>query len=347
MLAVRMVLEKNMTYKETGDILMKCPEWVGKWVSRFREGDIDALRDLPRTGRPPRVPIKKLHKIISNISKITLVQLQQHIKEKIDEKFHITYVRKLLHMCKKSPKRATHLHVNGASKSEIIHWKSNTKHLISYLEDQGYTIAQEDEAIFVADDTDGSKFWTDVGKSFSIPYTGKRIKTVVFGLITKDKKQLFMTCDKSNTSTFIKFLNACRRKFGKIAIILDGATSHRSKRLKKWLRDHQELKLIYLPKATPQLNAVEQCWNQIKRIMMVSEFYPTLKDLKKSLSEYLRTVRFKLDINTYIFRPTADQSLQDPSPLVNPCKIPYQCRHTDESILCTALEALWRALLLF
>ena len=44
MLAVRMVLEKNMTHKETGDILMKCPEWVGKWVARFREGSIDALR---------------------------------------------------------------------------------------------------------------------------------------------------------------------------------------------------------------------------------------------------------------------------------------------------------------
>ena len=63
-----------------------------------------------------------------------------------------------------------------------------------------------------------------------------------------------------------------------------------------------QMMLIYLPKATPQLNAVEQCWNQIKRTIMVSEFYPTMKDLKKSISEYLRTVRFLFDIDTYINR---------------------------------------------
>ena len=129
--------------------------------------------------------------------------------------------------------------MNRASKSEIIKWRRDAKHRILHLEKLGYNMAQKDEAIFVADNTDCRKFWTNAGESFSTPYTGERLRTVVFGLITKDKRHLFVTCDKSNTSAFIKFLNACKRKFAKIAIILDGAVVYRSKRLKNWLKDHQ------------------------------------------------------------------------------------------------------------
>jgi len=35
--------------------MMQCPKWVTHWVRRFEEGGIDAIRDLPRIGRPPAV----------------------------------------------------------------------------------------------------------------------------------------------------------------------------------------------------------------------------------------------------------------------------------------------------
>ena len=53
MLAVHMVCECNDGVQETADRLMQCPDWVSKWVQRYREGGIDAFWDLPRTGRLP------------------------------------------------------------------------------------------------------------------------------------------------------------------------------------------------------------------------------------------------------------------------------------------------------
>lgn len=53
------------TESETANYLMRCPNWVAKWVDRYREGGIDALRDRPRTGRPPIIPKKDLDEFMT------------------------------------------------------------------------------------------------------------------------------------------------------------------------------------------------------------------------------------------------------------------------------------------
>ena len=53
---------------------------------------------------------------------------------------------------------------------------------------------------------------------------------------------------------------------------------------------------IYLPKGSPYLNAVEECWHQGKRILLVSEYYRTFADMCNAIITYYRTVRSKLDI---------------------------------------------------
>jgi len=48
-LAVHMVCEQDLTATRTAELLMQCPDWVGMWVRRYREGGIAALRDCPRS----------------------------------------------------------------------------------------------------------------------------------------------------------------------------------------------------------------------------------------------------------------------------------------------------------
>ena len=54
--------------------------------------------------------------------------------------------------------------------------------------------------------------------------------------------------------------------------------------------------MIYLPKGSPYLNAMKECWHQGKRVLLVSEYYKTFQDMHRVVSLYYRTVRFKLDI---------------------------------------------------
>ena len=41
---------------ETAAHLMRSARWVRNWLHRYDEGGLDGLRDLPRSGRPRRIP---------------------------------------------------------------------------------------------------------------------------------------------------------------------------------------------------------------------------------------------------------------------------------------------------
>jgi len=51
---------------------------------------------------------------------------------------------------------------------------------------------------------------------------------------------------------------------------------------------------------TPELSAIEEYWHQAKRDILVSEYYATFEEMKRTLSEHLRTAGFDHDILEYI-----------------------------------------------
>ena len=56
------------------------------------------------------------------------------------------------------------------------------------------------------------------------------------------------------------------------------------------------------PKDSPYLNAVEECWHQGKRILLVSEYYEMFSNLCRAVSLYYRTRRFNLELLKYANR---------------------------------------------
>ena len=69
LMLVHLVLDEGMTRKMAARILRKRGRWVSKWLARYAEGGLAALRDLPRSGRPPAVPRRRLAWIMERISR--------------------------------------------------------------------------------------------------------------------------------------------------------------------------------------------------------------------------------------------------------------------------------------
>ena len=67
MAAVNMIHVENQDAKVVARGLLKSRDWAYFWVRRFREGGIEALRDRPRDGRPPKVRPKLVAKIIEDV----------------------------------------------------------------------------------------------------------------------------------------------------------------------------------------------------------------------------------------------------------------------------------------
>ena len=105
MVAVRMVRVLNMSVDEAASIQVHCPTWVRDWPRRYDEGGFEDLRDIPRCGRPRRIPRSVMDDMDANVAscRITPVDLQQYIRMQIGTSLHITQIRKIMHMYNRSP----------------------------------------------------------------------------------------------------------------------------------------------------------------------------------------------------------------------------------------------------
>ena len=145
--------------------------------------------------------------------------------------------------------------------------------------------------------------WTPQGIRPMVTVTGSHQKTCVFGTITIDGKQFFRQYDVFNQYAFLKYLKKLQRKFRKLILFLDRVSSIM---FRKHLEENKDvIRVEYLPKGSPENNAIEECWRQGKDDLLVSKYYPKFPNLKCAIANYYRTKRFKLDITKYLLRNVA------------------------------------------
>ncbi len=305
MLAVHMVHVRKMSISDAADILLQADRWVYRWMRRYEEGGLEGLRDLPRSGRPPKISPEAMDGILDKVVdrfKTTPAELQQVIHRETGTKMHRTNIRKIMQKYGLSPKGSQRIHINRATKTAVKSWQYRLKKRISRLEKDDFVPVVEDEAFFIHDVKSGRKYWSPVGVPITVPYTGSHKRIAVYGSVTTDGRQFFRTASGFNAPTFVAYLKALQRHFGKVAVMVDRASPHRSKAVRTLLRENKNIKIIYLPKGSPYLNAVEECWHQGKRNLLVSEYYKTFLDMHSAVSQYYRTARFNLDLFKFLNR---------------------------------------------
>ena len=164
----------------------------------------------------------------------------------------------------------------------------------------------EDESIFMHDSVMTRKRgWILKEKRPVVTVTGSHSKTIAFGVLSMDGKQLFRQYERFDShQSFMAYLEEARKKFRKFIMIVDRATQHRSRMVKEYLqRNLETIRIEYFPVGLPLLNAVEECWRQGK-CNILSRCYSGFSHLKQTISNFYRTRRFNLDIKKYLFRST-------------------------------------------
>ncbi len=136
---------------------------------------------------------------------------------------------------------------------------------------------------------------------------GSHNKTIVFGVLSNDGKQLFRQYNRFDSShSFIRYLEEVRKKFKKFIIFVDrGQPSSTDPNIvQEYLSSNRDnIKVEYFPVGSPEFNAVEECWRQGKHSVL-SNYYPNFQSLKHITAQYYRTRRFNLDTKKYLLRST-------------------------------------------
>src|SRR3990170_4060897 len=99
----------------------------------------------------------------------------------------------------------------------------------------GFTLAVEDESIFVHDALIRRKLWLPRGVRPVVTTTGSHQRTCVFGTLSMDGRQLFRQYNVFDQYAFIDHLKQLQKKFGKVILFVDRARQHRSKKVQEYL----------------------------------------------------------------------------------------------------------------
>jgi transposase len=124
----------------------------------------------------------------------------------------------------------------------------------------------------------------------------------MFGAISRDKKQLFRQYDRFNENTFYRFLKQIHFKFPRCYIFLDKAPQHyKSNKVRQYFEQHRDdFVPVWLPTASPEFMALEQCWNISKKDLLVLTHYPSFTNFRKKIGQYFRTKHFNLNMRNYL-----------------------------------------------
>lgn len=112
--------------------------------------------------------------------------------------------------------------------------------------------------------------WACAGAQAVVPITGQNAKRVLFGTINlRTARRTVFTARHAGALAVRAFLTDLRRRYrraGTIWLLADrasGHTAHATLALAARLR----IRFLWLPKQAPELNAMDQLWRELKRLV--------------------------------------------------------------------------------
>ena len=132
--------------------------------------------------------------------------------------------------------------------------------------------------------------------------TGSHLRTCLFGALSIDGRQLFRQYDNIDGENFLAYLEELKRKFAPMLLFLDLSNPHyKDEEVRAYLLVNcDSIEVMWLPKARPELNPVEECWNLLKDELLANRIYPTFGEMRETIAQRIRTKRFGLDIIDYL-----------------------------------------------
>jgi transposase len=251
---------------------------IYNWLARYRAGGWYALKTGSRTGRPKKLGGKQIAWIYKTVVDKDPLQMKFNfalwtrsmvsimIKRKYGIKLSESSVGRLLRQlglsCQKPLYRAYQ-----QNPDIVKQWKDKVfPEIKKRAKKVGATIYFQDES-GIRSDFHSGKTWAVKGQTPVIKATGARFSLNMVGAISTRGQFRFMVVKGSVASEKIcDFLDRLMHNAEKpIFLIWDGHPTHRSKKVKEHIASFDgKLEVYVLPSYSPELNPIEQAWNNVK-----------------------------------------------------------------------------------
>lgn len=131
--------------------------------------------------------------------------------------------------------------------------------------------------------------WQFQGQQANVPIHGRNAKRTLFGAINfRTGHRVVWIRNQQCQGDFVAFLEWLRARYQStpVALLLDKAPCHdgqQSVRVAKEL----DVRLLWLPKQCSELNAMDQLWRELKRLIAANRQFPDVDNLAETAHDWI------------------------------------------------------------
>jgi transposase len=312
---IKAVLSLNAghEYSQIASILLLDEITLRRYVQKFQKEGISGLLELNYTGGQTTLTLVQeleLKEYLQENTKRTAKEIVDYVAKTYGVRFSVIGITKLLH-------RLGFVY----KKPKIIPGKANRvkqEQFLSLYRQVKENLGEHDELYFIDSthpehNTKPSYGWILKGKAndkFIKTNTGRERLNLNGALSLKGKIAVVLEEKTVNSDSTIKLFKKLGNKHpvGKIYLVLDNASHHRSKQVAIWLKRHRRFKTLFLPSYSPNLNLIERLWRFFHQKITWNRYFETFGEFRR--------VTLKFFKNLARYGPELDKLLTDNFQLV-------------------------------
>jgi len=281
---------------------------VFDWLSRYRSGGWDALKEKHRSGRKRKLSAEDMQWVYDAVTMgnpmnyqfefchWTLNIIREMIARERGIELSKASVSRLLGHLGLSPQRPIYKSYKQDPAKIEQYLNKTFPELVRQAKALDAQIYFVDEAAVRSDAHRGTT-WGKVGKTPVVKDSGGRFSLSVISAITPRGDMRFSFIEgRMNSKRFIDFLKQLQGDAGKpIIVIADNAKYHHSRETQRFIEKQKgskkgEIIMAFLPPYSPEYNPDEQVWNHMKARLAKLPI-ASKEAMKKALLRILRSIQ--------------------------------------------------------
>ena len=293
---VLIMLHLGFTPTQISQALMLDETTLSRYVKTFKEKGVEGLLEVKYAGGKTRLTLCQEQELKvylkENITR-TAKEVVDYIFLTYKVNYSIIGTTKLLHRLGftwKKPKIVPGK-ANKEKQEEFLKTYNSLKESLN-INDQIYFL----DSTHPEHNTKPSYGWILKGKAndkFVKTNTGRERLNLNGALNFQGKVALVLDEETINKKATIHLLETIKekQKKGKVYLVLDNASHHHAKEVKRWVLHHPRFKLVFLPVYSPNLNLIERLWRFFHNKVTYNHYFETFKEFRDETLKFFKNLK--------------------------------------------------------
>jgi len=288
------LLGTGWTLKKVKEALLIDEETLRSYVSKYQMSGVQGVLSTNHKGsqsslKDADIDILK-NELESNIH-LTTSSVIEYVSRNFKASYSVSGMRDLLHRIGYEYKKPKLVPGNPDIEAQEIFAEQYDAFMRDKADDVAVLFV---DAVHPEHNAMAAYGWIKRGQKRELKTNSGRQRLNLHGAINAETMEVTViesgTVNKDSTIDLIQVLDQKYAMASMIMLILDNASYHYSKEVKKALKEHPRIKLIFLPPYSPNLNLIERLWKFFKKKVLYNKYHETLNDFRSAAMSFFRNI---------------------------------------------------------